>query len=274
MNISRANDIHVIDAEYKKRAKWEQWFLLMSDEHYDAIECDRKLLRKHHDQAKERNAPILKFGDVFDCMGGKYDPRTHKGDIRPEHVRKDYFDAITQDAIGFYSDYNVMFVSDGNHEENVLKRHETDLIGNLARGVGAERGSYSGWIRFNFRNSDGGSVRKFDLYYDHGMGGNSPVSKGVIGTNRRGVVYDADIFVSGHNHNRWVMELMRETVDKVGKIKPRRQVHINSGTYLKKGVERDRFASGYGQPNMGGVWLQFYMANANNGDIQFRTVMA
>jgi len=87
------------------------------------------------------------------------------------------------------------------------------------------------------------------------------VTKGVISTNRRGVTYDADIFVSGHNHNRWTVENMREGVDKSGNIKAYQQLHVNTGTYLSKpATGRDRFSSGFGQPNMGGVWLYFSVA--------------
>jgi hypothetical protein len=274
MNITKKGDIHEVTFEYSGE-NWNQWVLLMTDEHYDSALCDRSLLRRHHEEAKAKNAPIFKFGDIFDCMGGKYDPRTHKGDIRPEHNVKDYFDAIVRDAANFYGKYDVAFISPGNHEENVLNRHETDLIGNLARAIGAERGDYSGYIRFSFVAKSGGRKRHADMYYDHGMGGNSPVTKGVISTNRRGVNYDADIFISGHNHNRWTVEVIREYVNKVGAIKSKQQLHINSGTYQDKpSAGRDRFASGFGQPNKGGVWLNFHFDGTEDRNLCIKAVNA
>ena len=274
MKIEKTGDIYEVSFDYKAGQN-QFWVLLMSDEHYDSIDCDRKLLKRHHEEAKEKNAPILKFGDVFDCMGGKYDPRTHKGDIRPEHVRKDYFDVITQDASGFYSDYPVAFVSPGNHEESVLARHETDLSANLARALNCALGDYSGYIRFKFTADSGARrTRTVLMYYDHGMGGNSPVTKGVISSNRRGVAYDADIFVSGHNHNRWVMEIVREYVDMAGNVKAKPQIHINTGTYLNKpATGRQRYASGFGQPNKGGVWLYFSLKNRGS-NLSYKAIMA
>ena len=260
MNIIKKGDIFECKFDYSGE-RYEQWVLLMSDEHFDSIDCDRKLLKKHHEEAKAKNAPIFKFGDVFDCMGGKYDPRTHKGDIRPEHNVKDYFDAIVRDAHKFYEPYDIAFMSDGNHEENVLNRHETDLIGNLAERLGCARGIYDGFLRFSFADSSGAGKRHFDIYYCHGNGGNSPVTRGVISTARRGVNYDADIFVSGHNHNRWHMELMRRYVDKMGNVRSKVQNHINTGTYNGAPPARDRFGSGFGEPNKGGVWLRFYRTN-------------
>jgi hypothetical protein len=255
MEIIKKGDIFECQFEYSGE-KWEQYVLLMSDEHFDSRTCDRSLLKRHHEQAKERNAPIFKFGDVFDCMGGKYDPRSHKGDLRPEYVRKDYFDAIVKDAAKFYADYDVAFMSHGNHEHNVLLRHETDLIANLAERLGCKHGKYSGYLRFHFEHMAGGKTRSMDMYYNHGSGGNSPVTKGVIQTNRRGVAFDADIFVSGHNHNRWNMELMRQRVNTKGTIKSTVQNHINLGTYK----DQDEWESekGFPSPNKGGVWLRFY----------------
>lgn len=273
MNIIKKGDIFECQFTYGN-SDWEQWVLLMSDEHFDSPDCERALLKKHHEQAKAKGAPIFKFGDVFDCMGGKYDPRSHKGDIRPEHNRKDYFDAITRDAAKFYSDYPVAFISDGNHEENVLKRHETDLIGNLAERLGASRGCYSGFLRFSFYNNVGSSKRKFDIYYNHGGGGNSPVTKGVISTNRRGVAYDADMFVSGHNHNRWHVEMMRQYVDKMGTIKARPQNHINLGTYKGKPKNVNQFESNFPAPNLGGVWLRFYQEDVRNHVIGVQVINA
>ena len=248
--------------------------MLMSDEHFDSIDCDRSLLKRHHEEAKAKNAPIFKFGDVFDCMGGKYDPRTHKADIRPEYQVKDYFDAITRDAFKFYKDYDIAFISDGNHEENVLKRHETDLIGNLAERLECKRGLYDGFIRFSFYNGSGASKRKMDLYYNHGGGGNSPVTKGVISTNRRGVAYDADLYVSGHNHNRWNVEIMRRKVNKMGKVISSAQNHINMGTYKDTPANRSQFESGFGAPNKGGVWLRFYMSDRHHQEIGVQVINA
>lgn len=274
MEIIKKGDIFECQFTFRQRNDWEQWVLLMSDEHYDSLHCDRSLLKKHHEQAKEKSAPIFKFGDIFDCMGGKMDPRTYKGDIRPEHNRKDYFDAITRDAANFYKDYPVAFISDGNHEENVLKRHETDLIGNLAERLGCARGLYDGFLRFAFYKDDGSCKRKFDVYYNHGGGGNSPVTKGVISTNRRGVMYDADIFVSGHNHNRWHVELMRRYIDKMGNVKAKAQNHINTGTYNGAPASRDGFGAGFGEPNKGGVWLRFYLENTTNATMGVQVINA
>jgi len=262
MEVIKKGDIFEFNFEYSGGQKWEQWVLLMSDEHFDSVYCDRALLKKHHEQARVKNAPIFKFGDQLDVMGCKHDPRSDKSMIRPEYNVSGYLSAVQKAAIDFYKNYPIAFICDGNHEENILKRHEVDMTGDMAKALGCVAGGYSGFLRFKFKGN-GGGTRTYDLYYDHGSGGNSPVTKGTIQTNRRGVAYDADILVSGHNHNRWMLELIREYVNQEGKIKTKPQLHINTGTYESKPVKRGKFESSFPPPNKGGVWLRFGIEGAH-----------
>jgi hypothetical protein len=256
MEIYKKGDIFECQFTYSGD-NWEQWILLASDIHFDSRVCDRSLLSRHFQQAKDKDAPIFVFGDFFDVMGTKKDPRSHMSDIRPEYTtKKGYLNLVSNDAIDFCKKYPIEFISEGNHEQNIAKRHEIDIIENLCKGIDAKQGDYAGYLRFSFYNQTGGGKRKLDMYYNHGAGGNSPVTKGTIQTNRRGVAFDADIFVSGHNHNRWSMELMRQRVDKMGNIKTTAQNHINLGTY--KGQDDWEKQMGFPSPNKGGVWLRFY----------------
>jgi len=271
MNIYKKGDIFECQFTYSGE-NWEQWVLLSSDIHFDSRVCDRKLLTKHFTQAKEKDAPIFVFGDFFDAMGTKKDPRSQMSHIRPEYTTKEgYLNLISNDAIDFCKDYPVAFVSEGNHEQNITKRHEIDIIELLCRGIDAKQGGWAGYLRLAFTDANGSARRKFDLYYNHGGGGNSPVTKGTIQTNRRGVAFDADIFVSGHNHNRWVMELMRQRVDKMGNVKSRPQNHINLGTY--KGQDDWERQMGFPSPNKGGVWLRFYRTT-HPADIKVQVINA
>jgi len=271
MEVKQVGDIHEIQGEHGG-SNWEQYFFLCSDIHYDSIDCDRKLLKKHFNQAKERNAPILIFGDLMSVIGCAQDPRSSKLDVRPEYNVAGYLGAVRDDVISFLKDYDVAFVSDGNHEENITSRHEIDLIGDIANALGCARGLYDGFLRFAFRNN-GETKRHMDMYFNHGGGGNSPVTKGVISTNRRSAHTDADIFVSGHNHNRWNVETMRRYVDKMGTVKTKAINHINMGTYEGTPPSRGRFHSNFGAPNMGGVWLRFFLSDSQR-NLQVQVVNA
>ena len=197
---------------------WEQWFLLSADRHHDNIYCDRQLEKKHLDQAKERNAYILDFGDLFCAMQGKFDKRKSYDDIRPEDVGDDYFDRIVRHAAEFYAPYAKQFllIGKGNHESKVLKHNSTCLPSQLVDklnykyGGSVYNGGYGGWVEFKFVVNK--TKRKsLHLKYHHGAGGGGPVTKGVIQANRQGVYLpDADIVVNGHTHDSWVLPIARE----------------------------------------------------------------
>ena len=64
INIEKRSDLsYYISFDRYKDAN--QRFLLLSDLHIDNPKCDRKLLLKVLNQAKEQNAIILIFGDLF-----------------------------------------------------------------------------------------------------------------------------------------------------------------------------------------------------------------
>jgi hypothetical protein len=253
------NDANVIRLKYK--AGWEKWFLLMSDEHFDSVHCDRKLLRDHHELALERNAGIFKFGDLFDCMGGKYDKRTNKADLRPEYQTAKYFDTIVEDAAKFYGRYapNILLLADGNHETSISQRHEINILDRLAEKINVPRGKYSGFIRFQFQNEAESKRKSFTMYYNHGSGGNSPVTRGAIKTNRRQHDVEADFYVSGHIHTSMEIPRPRVRLNEQCNVELYEPEHILLGTY------KNDFMTGgwadhkeFSAPNLGGYWLRFF----------------
>lgn len=282
VKVENLNDIYSLRINYERNKKWGQWILLMSDVHFDSVKCDRKLLKKHLAEAKEKDATVLIFGDFFDAMGGRYDPRSSKGDIRPEYNVKGYFDAIVKDAANFLESYkdNIGFISDGNHEVSVLSRQEVDLMGNLTERLGCTRGSYAGFIKFMFETKSeesqktGGRSSKL-LYYTHGSGGNSPVTRGVIKTNRRAASVQSDIFVSGHIHNEWVVNLPMIKVTDQGMVKKTEQTHISLGTYKDSSFGESSWENmkEFPSPSMGGCWLRFYYDGAEN-TVNYETIRA
>ena len=110
-------NIHEIVVDLGSRAN-EFQMLLVSDMHWDNPHCDRKLLARHLDQAVARNAPILSAGDLFCAMQGKYDKRSDKSCVLPEHQRGDYLDALVRTAVDWFEPYgkHLVLLGDGNHE--------------------------------------------------------------------------------------------------------------------------------------------------------------
>jgi hypothetical protein len=252
------NDAVVLDNAISGE-KWQQYYLYISDLHLDSFECDRQFLKRLLNIARERMAHVLIFGDVFDAMGGKYDPRTNKGHIKPEYQKENYFDLIVEDAVNFLKPYAdlIKFISIGNHEYSVTKRHEINLIKHLIKGLGTEidYGEYTGFIRFRFSRGGGGRSSKV-MYYSHGTGGNSPVTRGVIKTNRRSAMIDADYFLSGHIHQSWEVPIPRVRLLNSNRREEYVQEHIQLGTLKKSGKwekSKDMEVS-----MRGGYWHKFY----------------
>lgn len=204
---------------------WDQWILLRSDTHHDSVHCDRDTERAHLVKAKERNALIFDNGDLFDAMQGKFDPRRNLEDVRPEDASIYYYDKIVEHAFEDYKPYaeNFAIIGKGNHETAVLKNTNhcitTSLVDKL-RSVGSPVviGDYGGWIRLMFTLHK--TVRQSILIYRfHGAGGEAPVTRGVIQTNRQAVYLpDADIVWNGHNHNSYVLPIARLRLSDLGTV--------------------------------------------------------
>ena len=256
------NDAFLVRDVYK--SGWELWCLLMSDEHFDSVKCDRAMLKRHHEEAKERDAIIFKFGDVFDCMGGKWDKRSNKSDIRPEYQKANYFDCIKKAAIDFYGPYasNIKMITQGNHELSVLMRHEIDLLGALGEKLNCHVGKYTGFVRFQFTAPNGSQRRSFNMYYTHGSGGGAPVTKGVIKNNRRQHTVDADFYVSGHIHTGTLQPRPKVMLNIACNVVYKEPEHIILGAY------KNEFLTGgwadtkeFDPAVLGGMWLRFYSDN-------------
>lgn len=264
--IQRSGDIIRFNTVFKSGDT--QDILMMSDIHFDSKHCDRKLLKRHLEEARERNAIVMMFGDIFDCMGGKYDKRTNKEDLRPEYQRANYFDVITDDAANFFWPYkdNIALITQGNHEQSILLRHEINLLKNFMEKLDATAiiGDYDGFIKFVFyegvekRFGIGGRV----LYYNHGNGGASPVTRGVINTSRRQVSIHADYYVSGHLHAEWEVPLTRVRVTPKDTLIIEKVKHWQLGTYASTFGGRWEATKGFAAPTLGGRWVRFrYYAN-------------
>lgn len=259
------SNIHKFQCEFEPKK-----VLLISDAHWDNPKCDRDLLKKHLEQAKQLNADVILNGDTFCLMQGAYDPRKSKSDIRPEHNKNNYLDAVVNDAIEWFSPYAhlIKVVGYGNHETSILKRAETDVIErfvfglNSKNGTDVKKGGYGGWIIYQFIR-DGITRCSFKIKYFHGSGGGGPVTKGTIQHNRmQTFVEGADMIWMGHVHEDYEVTYVTERLNNLlSKLELRNVLMVRTATYKEeynqgKGgwhVER----GGTPKPT-GGRWLEIH----------------
>lgn len=260
---------HVIHIDFPNKTE-EQWFLLRSDVHHDNIHCNVALETRHLDEATERGAGIIDYGDLFDVMQSSRDKRASKFQIRPEHAQTDdYFGAVLNDAVKFYAPYakNIAMLSYGNHETAILKHNNLDLIQQLAArlsekiGTRVPTGGYSGFIRF--RASAGKNrIGNKTMFYHHGSGGGGIVTKGVIQNQRRQAFVDADIIATGHIHEKHIHCDQRHKLNESDRHEIKDVWHVCTPGY--KG-EYDDGKGGWhverGAPPkpLGAAWLRFYI---------------
>jgi hypothetical protein len=257
------------------RQGWEKWFLLSSDRHHDSIQCNRDLEIRHLEEARQRKAHILDFGDLFDAMQGKYDPRRSYPEMKKEYLQVmtdkkiGYLDAIVEEAVEFYSPYADMMalVSKGNHEVSISNHNDTDLLERFIFGINTKagtqvyKGTYGGWVQFRF-TMQGTQRQTIKLKYFHGSGGGGPVTKGTIQSNRQAVFLpDADIVVNGHIHESWTLSIPRERISEQGVIGQDIQTHLRTPTYKNDygdGSGNWHVERGAPPKPMGCIWMRMW----------------
>lgn len=264
---------------FEKKSTYEVFeFLITSDWHFDNPKTNRELLFKHLEEAKNRNAKIIINGDMLCLMQGKYDPRKAKNAIRPEHNGNDYLDLVINDTAEKMLPYaeNILQINTGNHESSVSERAETNILMRLVERINAfaktdiQLGAYMGYINLNFfYNSQGGN--SLNIAYDHGHWG-GVVTKGALSVTRHASIFpDADVVISGHTHDGWIMTHPRYVMNHYKNcVEVKKQYHIKTGTY------KEEFDSGKGwavekiamPKHLGSCWMKVY-ANRDNIELEF-----
>lgn len=238
--------------------------LQISDVHYDSMKCDRELLTKHLKEAEAKKALVVINGDLFDLMGGKYDPRSSYSDIRPEYKSATYLDDVINDAIQYFSKFKVPYlIGRGNHETNIIKRLHSDPTERLVQGLkmmGVECMSmgYSGYIIYSlaFSKTMRASVIQ---HFHHGYGGNAPRSKGILKVDLNMMQNpNADIITRGHDHNKWHVPTNVQRINQSFNIYMGEVHSVQTGSYkfLGDGYGGWAVEKGFNQPRLGGWWIK------------------
>jgi hypothetical protein len=265
--------------EYALRIKdtfssgWERWYWLQGDAHEDAPDYLENLHQKHLKDVVARQALIIDVGDMFDVVNGRDDKRRSKSGTKPKLNKDNYLDEVVEDTAERHKPHADLFVylGRGNHDLKVLKMCETDILRRVADKLNGWRnpklppihvGGYGGWIRFEFETGKGSNCQSFSCKLFHGSGGGGKVTKGVIQTNRRNAECDADIFVTGHIHEKWELNTLKEGLTAAGRVKVRESTHIQLGSYklvfTPDGAGTWHTQREGGPKPIGGMFLRFY----------------
>ncbi len=249
-------------------ADFQQKIFAISDVHKDSIYCHEKLLKRELDKAAEIGAWVFCDGDWFDAQQGRKDPRGRREELRPEFANKsNYSDVIVDHSYEFLKPYRELFlgISRGNHEYSYLRHNDTDLIARLLGALNSgqkhkiQEGGYGGWLRFMYQNNNI-SRGRVTYKYNHGGGGNAPVTRGMISTNRQAAATtDADITQNGHNHQEYITNIPKESINNKGQLEIKNQIYIRTPGF-KSVFQIDKDGSSWeyqmGSPTpLGGIWV-------------------
>lgn len=195
-----------------KRVFWDgdhYGLALFSDLHLGANDTDEDKLKKDLEQSCNENRRILINGDLVETI-----LPTDKKRFTPSKsmsLRDDALNEITEYAVNFlkpYADY-IDMIGTGNHEQSVIKYNSFDIIGAICVLLNRERSrsldpihraGYQGYAQYRINDGNNRTTSSFTIYHHHGIGGSSPVTKGMIDFNRIIYSHDADLWWIGHKH--------------------------------------------------------------------------
>jgi hypothetical protein len=262
------------DIVFRASGKKERFsVLLMSDEHADNLQADLGLIRKHHQQAVDLGAPILKLGDTMCAMEGKWDKRASESHLRPEMRGGNYLDRLVNFHADLYGQYarNIAIISDGNHETAMLKHHQTDLLERLVStlrrdGSPALHMPFMGFVRFRFVDTNK-HCASWVLNYHHGYGGGGEVTRGLIDNSRTRGQYFANGHYSGHIHRKNCDENVILHLDHVGNVVEMHQLFLRGSCYKREHLDGNGYhiEKGRSARPLGGWWLHFDLWRGSKG---------
>jgi len=249
--------VNHIDIEYKANNE-EFNFFIASDSHIGHIDFDRDRFLSDMEIAKRKNAKIILNGDILDLITVRDAKRYRKSGDRYPGI-----DALVnkqiEDAAAILEPYakNIVMIGVGNHEGTYVHWNGYDPISglitllNMKTGSQIRHGGYEGFIVIRlYRENKGeqGAIKRYTIFYNHGQGGSSEITKGTIDLSRRSYI-NADLIVLGHKHTKIMESLSPEIgVDRSGNIYEREKKGLITGCYIKNIRITDPDKNGY-QPD-------------------------
>lgn len=221
--------------------------LLCSDMHLGAANVDEDAIVRQFDEAVEIGADILINGDVFDCVCAK-DKRFDLATLNPKIAgKKDTIGAVVDYAFDLFAPYrdNIKLIGIGNHEEAFINWHSVDPVRMLIDKLNNAGGNvihagFRGYVTTEFKILDVHRRHPIHkLFYLHGVGGDSPITKGTIDFYRQARHWTCDALTFGHKHNSLVQREVVGDVSPSGHYVEKEQVLIQTGSYFKNYSELD-----------------------------------
>lgn len=246
--------------------------MLCSDYHLGSPCSFHELIVRDLAMCKKFGAKALINGDVFDAICAT-DKRYQAGVLHPSlEGKRDLSKHVVNLAFDLLNPYAdaIDRIGIGNHEQAYIKYNHTDPVSMLIDRLNNEAGAtikhagFCGFINTRFQISGLKQQPLHRLYYLHGTGGDSPVTKGTIDFNRKGRNWAYDCLTFGHKHNEVCAADAIADTDEEDAYSERKQLNLQTPSYyrnyreLAAGEELDQsYAADKSHPPkpMGALWL-------------------
>jgi hypothetical protein len=239
--------VHVFRIEAEEQQRFLRF--LTSDWHLGHVNSDKKLIKSELEIARQLGARVLVNGDVFDAISPR--DKRHKPSQEDKEIRgrDDKLTAMVDMAFAICEQYADLIdvIGIGNHEESWIKYGFSDPVGELVKRLNAtlekqgsqhrvRHGGIQGYVRTQFimtrlSNKLTSSVTH-DLLYQHGAGGDAPVTKGAIDAYRRQKEFLYDCLTFGHKHNSTRGDDVLMYLSRSNRIRYRERLHVQTASYL------------------------------------------
>lgn len=189
-------------------------FTLISDIHFGSSSFQPDLLKMDLERARAAGDRIAINGDVFDLILPSDRKRFDISSVDDRMLVSSMIDEQLELGIEHLAPYAhlIDMIGVGNHEQSAIKYHHTDLVSRLVNrlnryhGGNIVNGGWTGFLDYRASGEDStgkiSQTRRLVIFYHHGSGGASPITKGMIDFSRLRQWVDADVIWIGHKHNR------------------------------------------------------------------------
>ena len=237
---------------------------ITSDLHIGAIDFNEKGFHKVMSSIYDKCDKILILGDVFDAIFSK--DKRYTPSVTSLAGIDDQLNGAIDMAFNILKPYanKIQLISKGNHEVAILKYVNVDILSmliyrlNHETGSTIQMGSYRGYVQHVFTTANK-NVRYYNLLYDHGHGGSSMVTKGMIDINRIKTGMSFDGFFFGHKHNKIADIDNQISLSRTGKILTKKRISAQVGTFKNLIFDSKTVGwedtKGFDNPVNGGIML-------------------
>ncbi len=220
--------------------------VLFSDTHVGSSHFARKKFKQFLSSAMDHpNAWCMGIGDQIDCIIPSDQKRFQMSAIDPQYrvseKPDELLDLQCEDFVSLLDPYKdrLLGLLEGNHEEQVRRRYSTSIHRQICTKLECENLGRSCLLLLKL-SQNGARGRNVTLYAHHGFG-TGTVSEGYSITKYSRLIYsyDADIFITAHDHQCWVKRMARIGITNTGKMQDKDIILCNTGAFKKSLSDSD-----------------------------------